>query len=252
MRLAKISWVKVEEYFKDHDIVMIPFGSTECHGKHMPLGTDFMIPDKIAENIEEKTEILVAPVIQYGMCDYLTDFPGTISIGDELLYRLADKIAENLWRAGARRFVFLNGHGGNRNALECVSRNIHKKGGAAVILNWWSMAGELDPKWAGGHGGGEETSAIMAIDPNLVDRSQISDSAAAQFSDTILVNGLNTVQFKGINVSMPRSVRSVTGNGWFGPDHPADASAEWGREMLSAFSEWAVEFIDEFKKIPLQ
>ena len=252
MRLAKISWIKAEEYFRDHDIVMIPVGSTECHGTHMPLGTDFMIPDRIAELIEEKIEILVTPVIQYGMCDYLTDFPGTISIGDELLYRLIDKITENLWQCGARRFVFLNGHGGNRNSLECVSRNIHHKNGSAAILNWWSMAGELDPRWAGGHGGGEETAAILAIDPELVDRDRICGSTAKQFSETILVNGLNTVEFRGVSVSMPRSVRSVTDNGWFGPDHPSEATAEWGQEMLSAFSDWAVGFIEEFKKIPLQ
>ncbi len=252
MRLAGMTWTKVEEYFSKNDMVMLPVGSMECHGRHMPLGTDFMIPDKLAEMIEAKTEILVTPVIQYGMCDYLTDFPGTISIGNDLLYMLVDKIAENLWRSGARKFIFLNGHGGNKNALECVCRNINKKGGLAVILNWWSMAGEFDPEWAGGHGGGEETAAILAIDPDLVDRSQISDSAAKQFSDTILVNGLNTVQFKGINISMPGSVRSVTDNGWFGPDHPADATAEWGRKMLSVFSDWCVEFVDEFRKIILQ
>ncbi len=252
MRLAKMTWVMVEKYFQENDIVLIPIGSTECHGRHMPLGTDFLIPDRIAALIEEKTEILVTPVIQYGMCDYLTDFPGTISIGNELLYKLVDKISENLWRSGARKFVFLNGHGGNSNALGCVCLNIHKKGGLAVILNWWSMAGEFDPEWAGGHGGGEETAAILAIDPDLVDRSQISDSTAKQFSDSILVQGINTVRFKGISVSMPRSVRSVTDNGWFGPDHPADATAEWGQKMLTAFSEWCIEFIEEFKNTLVQ
>lgn len=252
MRLAEMTWVKVEKYFAENDMVLIPVGSTECHGRHMPLGTDFMIPNKIAELIEKQTEILIAPTIQYGMCDYLTDFPGTISIGNELLTMLAEKIADNLWRSGARKFIFLNGHGGNKNALECVCRTIHKRGGLAVILNWWSMAGEFNPAWAGGHGGGEETAAILAIDPFLVDRAEISDSAAKQFSDTIVTNGLNTVQFKGINISMPRSVRSVTDNGWFGPDHPADATAEWGTAMLSSFSNWCVEFIAEFRKITLE
>ena len=247
MRLAEMTWVMVEKYFQTNDMVMIPVGSTECHGRHMPLGTDFMIPEKISEMVEAKTEILIAPTVQYGMCDYLTDFPGTISIGNDVLYLLMDKIAENLWRSGARKFIFLNGHGGNRNALECVCRNIHKKGGMAVILNWWSMAGEFDPAWAGGHGGGEETAAVMAIDPGLIDKNEIRDSEPKQFSETIRVNGLNTIEFKGINVSMPRSVRSVTDNGWFGPDHPAEATAEWGNAMLSAFSEWCAEFIEEFR-----
>lgn len=54
MRLSKITWPTAERYFKENDMVILPIGSTECHGRHMPLGTDTLIPDKILDLIEEK------------------------------------------------------------------------------------------------------------------------------------------------------------------------------------------------------
>lgn len=66
MRLANITWPKAEKYFKESDMVLIPIGSIECHGRHIPLGTDVLIPEKITDLIEEKSNILIAPMIPFG------------------------------------------------------------------------------------------------------------------------------------------------------------------------------------------
>ena len=63
MLLSEITWVRAEEYFKHNDMVIIPIGSIECHGKHMPLGTDTLIPDKIIELVRKQNDdILIAPL----------------------------------------------------------------------------------------------------------------------------------------------------------------------------------------------
>lgn len=62
MRLERLTWPQAEAYFKDHDTVIIPLGSIECHGRHLPLGTDTMIPNRILEELEPLTDALIAPL----------------------------------------------------------------------------------------------------------------------------------------------------------------------------------------------
>ena len=69
MRLANITWPRAQKYFEENDMVIVSIGSIECHGRHMPLGTDTLIPDRLLELIEEKSDVLIAPTIPYGACD---------------------------------------------------------------------------------------------------------------------------------------------------------------------------------------
>ena len=66
MRLENLTWPHVEEYFRSSDMVLIGIGSIECHGKHMPVGTDTIIPNHLLEKIEQKSDILICPTIPYG------------------------------------------------------------------------------------------------------------------------------------------------------------------------------------------
>ena len=120
MRLANITWPKAQKYFEENDMVIVSIGSIECHGRHMPLGTDTLIPDRLLELIEEKSDVLIAPTIPYGACECLEPYPGTINLGTELLYNLLYKVVENLYNHGARKILVLNGHGGNIKTIERV------------------------------------------------------------------------------------------------------------------------------------
>ena len=117
MRLANITWPQAEAYFKEHDMVLMGVGSIECHGKHMPLGTDTLIPDHLLEDIEKRTDVLICPTLPYGATDTLADFPGTINLGTDVLYDVMRSITDSLWQHGARKFVILNGHGGKTRTL---------------------------------------------------------------------------------------------------------------------------------------
>ena len=86
MRLTNLTWPKAQEYFEKNDMVLISIGSIECHGRHMPLGTDTLIPEHLLEKIEKKSDVLIAPTIPYGSCQYLAPYPGTIDIDNEVLY----------------------------------------------------------------------------------------------------------------------------------------------------------------------
>ena len=252
MRLSNLTWPHAEEYFKTHDTVLIGIGSIECHGRHMPLGTDTLIPDFLIDKIEAKSDALICPTIPYGATESLCDYPGTINLGTELLYQVLSRVCDSLFQHGARRFVILNGHGGNIKAIDRVGYDIQRKGGILAELNWWLMAWDMDPAWKGGHGGGEETAAILGIDPALVDQSEVPGPMKLHdVSDTLKATGFTSVEYKGVTVNIPRLTPSVTHNGWIGPDHPETATVEWGQKMLQTTADYIADFLEEFKKVDI-
>ncbi len=253
MRLANMTWVHSEEYFKANDTVIIAVGSIESHGRHLPLGTDTLIPDRILELIERQNDsIMICPTIPYGATDAFMGFSGTVSLGLEGLYTILSAVVNSMWKHGARKFIILNGHGGNIKTIEKVGLDVEEKGGILACLNWWLMAWDMKPEWKGGHGGAEETAAIMGIDPSLVIKNEIGGELELKsISDTFKMTGFNTVNFKGVNVNIIRKADSITDNGWIGPDHPSLATVEWGEEMLQASADYISDFANEFKKIKL-
>lgn len=252
MRIERMNWVEAEAYFKQNDIILLTVGSIECHGKHLPLGTDTLIPEKILELLEPKTEVAIAPVLPYGACDSQTDYPGTVSLGHDVLYAVMSKITQGFRAHGARRFVVLNGHGGNIPVLDRVALDLYRQGCMLAEMNWWLMAWELNPAWKGGHGGGEETAGVLAVDPKLVDWSLVEDMRLKDASDEFKAKGFKTIEFKGVEIPLVRPVTEISDNGWIGPDHPRTATEEWGRDMLEACASYIAEFMDAFRRVPLK
>ena len=251
MRIANLNWVEAKEYFENNDIILLSVGSIECHGKHLPLGTDTLIPTRLLELIEPQTDVTIAPIIPYGACDSQTDYPGTVSLGVDTLYDVFTRLTEGYIRHGVRRFCVLNGHGGNIPVLDRVAVDLARKGCVMAELNWWLMAWDLNPAWKGGHGGGEETAGILGVDPKLVRWDLVEDLKLKNVSDEIEATGFKNVRFKGVEIPMPRPVIDITDNGWIGPDHPNTATEAWGREMLDACAKYIAEFMAAFRRVPL-
>ena len=257
MYLARMNYREVEKYLKTSDTILIPVGSLENHGLHMPLGTDALIPDEIARLMDERSPILIAPTINYGATDDLCGFAGTVSIGTEGLIALLRAVCDQLYGYGFRRFLILNGHGGNTAAIQAVGAHLYRKGAYLAILNWWLMAGQINPEWAGGHGGGEETAAIMAVDESLIKREylQLGENIRNDLGDELPYGAWTSVKYKGVSVTVPREIRQITDNGWlvhsFRGDVPTRATPEWGREMLSATADYIVDFAQQFAKAQL-
>lgn len=253
MRLERSTWPAVEAYLADRDLVVLGFGSTENHGRHNPLGTDWMAPARILDLVEEaRPDVLLGPVLHLGSADHFVDYPGTLSLGDDLLYQVALRICLQLRDYGARHLVLVNGHGGNTRALQRAGYELNDKGCQVALLNWWKIAGELDPAWAGGHGGAQETSANLWIDPDSVVLDAIGPmDLVDDGGEAIATTGFDSASFRGATPLLLRRARRYATNGWVGPDDPATASAEWGERMLRATASWVCEFIDAFERAPL-
>lgn len=258
MFLENCNYLTVEEYLKHNDTIIIPVGSIENHGKHMPLGTDLMIPRHIAKLVEEKTsDWMIAPAVPYGATEDICGFAGTISIGVEGLRMLLQTICDQLYDYGFRHFIILNGHGGNSKSINSVGNHLYKKGAYLACVRWWLVAGEIRPEWKGGHGGGEETAAVMGIDPSLIYEEYLEEgeNMVNDVSEDLPSFSWTSVKFQGGSIVIPRPIKSITDNGWLahgmGIDPPTKATREWGVEMLDTMADYLIDFAKVFAKAEL-
>ena len=257
MFLSKMNYREVENYLKTSDTIVIPVGSLENHGLHLPLGTDTLIPDRIAQLLDERSDLLIAPTVNYGATDDLAGFTGTISIGTEGLICLLRAICDQFYRHGFRHFMILNGHGGNTAAIQAVGSHLYRKGAYLANLNWWLMAGQMNPEWAGGHGGGEETAGVMAVDPALVKTEYLNlpEGIRNDLGDELPYDAWTSIRYKGVSITVPREVKDITDNGWlvhaFKGDVPTRATPEWGREMLETVADYIADFGKVFGRTKL-
>ncbi len=176
MKLLTISMDKFASFIERSDTVLIPVGTVEAHGHHLPLGTDVLIPNQIAEAVDARMgdRILLAPEVNYGHSWYLSIYPGTVDISSETLVNYLFEIGKGFLKWGFQNIIFLNGHGGNNPALTIVSEKLAAQGAKVAIINWWiDFRQEILEICEGqGHAGEDETSVIMAIDEGLVDKAK--------------------------------------------------------------------------------
>jgi creatinine amidohydrolase len=112
MRLEDINWFDVENYLKQEDRLILVIGACEQHG-YLSLLSDVKIPLALADAASQKTGVLVAPPVNFGISPYFLDYPGTLSLRASTLLDLTEDILRSAYHQGFRRFLILNGHGGN-------------------------------------------------------------------------------------------------------------------------------------------
>ena len=175
--MENLTWDEFKEAKERIDTVVIPIGSIEAHGKHLPLNTDVLAPVEIAKRVEKKLQemgkdVLIAPPVNYGHTFVLNAYPGTINVRAETLRAYVRDIVEEFAAEGFKRIILLNGHGGNVYPLiEAAEDAAEKFEGVEVwLINWWIDFREdiLSVCSSQGHAGEDETSVILAIKPGLV------------------------------------------------------------------------------------
>ena len=179
--LDELSTKEAEKAASKGTVVIFPVGSVEEHGKHLPLCTDSLQPEYVALEVAKKTGCLVAPPLKYGVCNAGRNFPGTLSIEFDSLYRIARDILAELVRNGFNRVIVLSGHAGSSHmvALRMAAQNVVTRKESTVsnrktrimVLSDFDFAFELKGQGfpeKDGHAGAIETSRVMAIKPELV------------------------------------------------------------------------------------
>src|SRR5574342_1406659 len=115
MRLEDLNWMDVEKYLEKDDRLMLVTGACEEHG-YLSLLTDIKIPLALADAASERTRVLVAPPLNFGISPYFAKYPGTISLRAQTFLAVIGDIVRWVHAQGFRRLLFVNGHGGNSPA----------------------------------------------------------------------------------------------------------------------------------------
>lgn len=161
-----------EKNMEKIDTIIIPIGSVEAHGHHLPLGTDIFSPRLFCNKVNEKIgdRIWIAPEIPYGQSYDLSIYPGTVTMPSEVMAEYVYYVAKSFYENGLKNIIFLNGHGGNITALSLAAEKLVPLGAAVMTINWWLDFSEdiLTITEGQGHGGEDETSAILYYNEELV------------------------------------------------------------------------------------
>jgi creatinine amidohydrolase len=179
--LERYSWTEARELYRHTNVALIPVGSTEQHGPHLPLGTDYLAARALAESAAKEAGILCTPVIPVGISQAHLQFWGTLTVSPDAFRAYMRDLALSLASHGPKRLIFVNGHGGNGAALQEICRDLRTQGIFALLWQWW-----LDPQVLktferlfqsrGTHAGAGETSIIWAIDESLVDQKALQEA----------------------------------------------------------------------------
>jgi creatinine amidohydrolase len=179
--LPYLSWTAIEAMpDRENTVILQPIGAIEQHGPHLPLIVDAAIATavlgKALGQLEAGVPAYALPPLYYGKSNEHWHFPGTVTLSAETLIALLTEVAESVYRAGFRKFVLVNAHGGQPQVLEIVARDLHQKYPdfqvfPLFVWNVPNVAAELltekEAQW-GIHAGDAETSLLLSILPETV------------------------------------------------------------------------------------
>ena len=175
--LGEMTNPEVEAFLKTRHTVIIPTGATEQHGPHGPLSTDVLIPQEIARRVAPQIGAVVAPPINYALSYPHVGFTGVVHIRIPTFMALVADLCASFAVSGFKRIIFLNGHYDNTYAIAYGCADAAErmpKGVKAFPVNYWDgltaeEVAEFSGLKNGLHANAAETSAVLAINPALVD-----------------------------------------------------------------------------------
>lgn len=244
-----LTWTDIEAMPNKADVVIIqPVGAIEQHGPHLPLAVDSAIGlavlGKALEKLDASIPAFALPSLYYGKSNEHWHFPGTITLSAQTLAATLMEVGDSVYRAGFRKLVFMNSHGGQPQVLEIVARDLHqtREDFTVLPLFTWRVpntAGELlTPKERslGIHAGDAETSLLLSILPNQVKM----DRAVAEYPPELPADSLLSIEGK---LSFAWTTRDLSRSGVIGD--ATTATKEKGDHILDSVSDGWVRVIED-------
>lgn len=205
-QLAEQTWPQAGD---GPSTLLVPLGSTEQHGPHLPLGTDTLIATLWCTRVAAlRHDVVVAPALPYGSSGEHQAFPGTLSIGTDALATVLIELGRSAVPP-YRRLVFVNGHGGNLSGVAAAVERLQAEGREVQALS---------PRLPGdAHAGRTETSLLLAATPSLVrlDRAEPGNTTPlGELLPTLVADGVAAVAPNGV-LGDPSGASAELGRGWW-------------------------------------
>jgi len=247
--MGELTWLEARDRLKEVDVALLPVGSLEQHGSHLPLDTDAFDAERLAHEVADscsKPKPLVLPLIPYGISYHHEDFTGTISVSNDTLSRFVNDVGMGAARNGIKKLIIINGHGGNTPALKFAAQMINRDAHIFVCVDTGETSDadlvDLVETPNDVHAGEIETSVGLFIRPQLVYMDK-AKKYVPKFSSRYL------------NFSTKRSVEwyartsKISQNGVLGD--PTKASQDKGEKIWTIMVKNLVELIEDLKLLTL-
>jgi creatinine amidohydrolase len=258
--IASMTWEEFRDKVNSKTVIVVPVGSTELEGTHLPLGVDTIMADGVAAKLKGEPGVLIGPTLPVGYSKWFKPFPGTISLEHDTLTRVFLEYCTCLIDNGVKRIVFLNSHRGNNSCIEVAARTLIMERKVRIgMLSIWKLANDLTSKESGmikegkfTHAGEIMTSTIMALEPEAVVINKIAqDSVKSPSGSAFKVkNSLGDTDFQGCVQTIYQDIKDITDTGVMGD--PTAASAEKGESILNLITDYARAFIQEFRNLSVE
>ena len=178
VRIFNLTWVEIKEWLKETDVILVPIGSCEQHGPHLPAGIDTFCGEYVAVKAAEKARVAVAPAVNYGYSPFhmRPNEPGTLTISSQGYFHFLYDIGRSCVFHGFKKVVYVTGHTANAPVVDRVTRALHYDTGALavnyaadteVFANLCRDLLEAPDELPGWHGGEIEAAAGLLIVPEL-------------------------------------------------------------------------------------
>lgn len=235
-------------------VVIVPVGSIEQHGRHLPVSVDtigaFEVARRAAATVDE-FPVVVTPPVWWGVSPHHMGFPGTISLSTDTLIALLTDICKSVAAHGFERIMILNGHGGNAGLVQVAAQRMTEGSERVWVAaaTYFHMIGddlkELGESELGGmsHAGEMETSLVLAVRPSLVHMDRAEDAPRQRLTSFSKLD-----MRKGGTVYYPLDLRRDSQHGVLGV--PSLAAAEKGEAILDVAVARLVAFLEEYHALP--
>jgi len=210
---------EIAAQFQKNPLVILPAGSVEQHGPHLPTGTDIYAANIISHAVAERMDGLVLPGGPLGVTPFHMPYEGTISLTPDTYMRLVRETCASTAKHGAKYLLILNWHEGNIPSLAIAADSLHREHGMTVLtVQACYVAADLFGPQCGGltHGGELEALAVIAHRPDLVHLDRAEHSSEAQ-------HGKKMDKLRRTRSFQPvlTDIRLIAPTGWYGDPQPA-------------------------------
>jgi creatinine amidohydrolase len=248
MYLADYTWPELGDYFAEESLAVVSLGSTEQHGPHLPLATDYVIAEELAREAADRAGYLCTPTVDVGVSVHHKQFHGTMWADREPFRDYVESFTRNLTYHGIDRVVFVNAHGGNMVHLREVGRRLLEDEAAYAVEWMWDesipdLVNDLF-EYNGPHGGPKETAMLMYLRPDLVREDELE---AARDGGCVHLSDGNPFVFGARNYY---HAIDNSDNGVFGD--PTDATPGKGEQLFEAAVEQLVNLLEWLDDQPFE
>ena len=251
-RYEEFTWPEIRDAVRDNRVAVLPVGTVEQHGPHLPLVTDVLTASEMSRRAVEgmpKQAVLMPPVY-YSFNEHHLDFPGTIAIEGQTIINYVTDIGRSLAHHGFRKILLVNGHGSNVPFLDVAARNITNRTEAiCAMISWWSLIPReillqfRESEFPGGmaHGCELETSVLLYLRGDLV-----------QMEHAVKDINFQKTEFFYWDLAQPSP---VVFQEWFSRysktgtvGDPTKATREKGEQFVAAVVSRLADLIEEFRE----